>query len=228
MKKLLEIFFIVLVLLIANACLFLFWWILTEPSNYLWEAVSTEREHQVVNACSKIFWSKYYTWTIVSNLLTFSFLFYYHNKVVSLSLTGLAVCVYLTSWLFFDPYVAKNYVILFESQEVSAAFITEPIKQGGIMTGELLLERIADADYPRRYYAIKALGEIRYAPAAERLGKILLNGKETEKIRGACYISLKAIRSDLSSKYLLLFSQLVLKNEKDRQVIQRLEKENAY
>lgn len=162
------------------------------------------------------------------NLLTFSFLFYYLNKVVSLSLTLLAGIVYLISWFFFDPYVAKNYVILFESQQVSPSFITEPIKQGGTMTGAILLEHIADSHYPHRYYAIKALGEIRYTPASESLGKILLNGKETEKIRGACYISLKSIRSELSRKYLLLFSQLVLKNEKDRQVIQRLEKENAY
>jgi len=228
MKKLLEIFFIVLVLLVANACLFFFWWILTEPSNYLWESVSTDREYKVMNACSKIFWNRYYTWSLVINLLTFSFLFYYVNKVVSLSLTALAGVVYLISWFFFDPYVAKNYVIIFESQQVSNSFLTEPIKQGGTMTGSILLERIADSNYPRRYYAIKALGEIRYSPAAEPLGKILLNGKETEKIRGASYIALKAIRSDLSRKYLLLFSQLVLKNEKDRQVIQRLEKENAY
>jgi len=228
MKKLLEIFFIVLVLLIANTGLFLFWWILTDPSNYLWELVSSEREHAVVNACSKIFWTNYYTWTLVINLLTFSFLFYSYNKVVSLCLTGLAFSVYLVSWLFFNPYVAQNYVIVFECQEVSSGFITEPIKQGGTATGAILLERIKDKQYPRRYYAIKALGEIRYAPAAEALGKILLNGKETEKIRGACYISLKSIRSNLSAKYLLLFSQVVLKNEKDRQVIQQLEKENAY
>ena len=228
MKKLLEIFFIVLVLLIANTALFLFWWILTDPNNYLWEPVSSEREYLVVNACSKIFWTKYYSWTLVINLLTFSFLFYYYNKAVSLCLTGLALLVYLVSWFFFYPYIAQNYVIIFESQEVSAAFITEPVKQGGQATGEILLKYIANNKYPRRYYAIKALGEIHYAPAAEALGKILLNGKETEKIRGACYISLKSIRSDLSSKYLLLFSQLVLKNENDRQVIQRLEKENAY
>ena len=228
MKKLLEIFFIVLVLMVANACLFLFWWILTEPSNYLWEPVSPERELIVVSACSKIFWTKYYTWTIVMNLLTFSFLFYYFNKVVSLSLSALAFLVYLISWFFLDPYVAKNYVIVFDSQQVSSSFITEPIKQGGTATGAILSIRISDSNYARRYYAIKALGEIRYTAAAEQLGKILLNGKETEKIRGACYISLKDMRSSLSSKYLLLFSQLVLKNEKDRQVIQRLEKENAY
>jgi hypothetical protein len=228
MKKLLEIFFIVLVLLIANTGLFLFWWILTDPSNYLWEPVSSEREYLVVNACSKIFWTKYYTWTLVINLLTFSFLFYYYNKIVSLSLTGLAFIVFLISRFFFNPYIAQNYVIVFEAQQVAPAFITEPIKQAGTATGEILLKHITDNKYPRRYYAIKALGEIRYAPAAETLGKILLNGKETQKIRGACYISLKSIRSDLSSKYLLLFSQLVLKNEKDRQVIQRLENENAY
>jgi hypothetical protein len=228
MKKLLEIFFIVLVLLIANACLFIFWRTLTDPSNYLWESVSKEREQIVVNACSKIFWTRYYTWTLVINLFTFSFLLYTQNKLVSLCLSALALFVYIASWLFLNPYIAENHIVLFESQEVSSSFITEPIKQGGHQTGAILLDRISNSDYERRYYAIKALGEIRYAPAAEVLGKILLNGKETQKIRGACYISLKAIRSDLSAKYLLLFSQLVLKSEKDREVIQRLEKENAY
>jgi hypothetical protein len=228
MKKLLEIFFIVLLLFAANAFLFLFWWVLTDPSNYIWEPISTEREQLLANACSKIFWTKYYTWTLVINLLTFSFLLYTINKTVSLSLTILAVVVYGVSWYYFDPYVANNYVIIFETQAVSKTFLTEPIKQGSPRTGEILLERIVNTKYPRRYYAIKALGEIKYAPAAERLGKILLNGKETEQIRGASYISLKAIRSDLSAKYLLLFSQLVLRNEKDKQVMQQLEKENPY
>ncbi|MDB5271742.1 MAG: hypothetical protein JWO58_109 [Chitinophagaceae bacterium] len=228
MKKLLEIFFIVLLLLLANAFLFLFWWILTDPSNYIWEPVSTEREQQVLNACSKIFWTKYYTWTLVINLLTLSFLFYIQNRVVSLSLCALALIVYAASWFFFDPYTARSYVTLFETQEVSPAFLTEPIKQGGQLTGEILVERIADINYPRRYYAIKALGEIRYAPAAERLGKILLNGKETRRIRGAAYLSLKSIRSSLSAKYLLLYSQLVLRNEKERKIMQQFEKENGY
>lgn len=140
----------------------------------------------------------------------------------------MAFLVYTCSWLFFEPFVAQNYVILFEQQAVSPSFITEPIKQSGNSAGAILLERIENPEYPHRYYAIKALGEIRYAPAAERLGKILLDGKESEKIRGASFIALKSIRSKLSSKYLLLFSQLMLKNEKDKQVIQRLENENAY
>jgi hypothetical protein len=228
MKKLLEIFFIVLLLLLANVFLFLFWWVLTDPGNYIWELVSTEREQIIANTCSKIFWTRYYTWTLVINLLTFSFLFYYHHRIVSINLSVLALLVYLVSWIFFDPYIAKNYVILFETQEVSSSFITEPIKQGSPLTGKILTEHITDLNYPRRYYAIKALGEIRYAPATEKLGKILLNGKENQQIRGACYLSLKAIRSDLSAKYLLLFSQLVLRNEKDRKVMQQLEKQNPY
>lgn len=217
-----------MLLLLANAGLFFFCWILTDPDNYLWYTLSPEREQQVVEACSKIFWSKYYTWTLTLNLLTFAYLYFIRNRVAAISLGVLGFAVYLVSRFFFDPYQAENYVIIFDNQAVSPVFLTEPVKQGGHLAGEILLKKIGDKQYSRRYYAIKALGEIQYEPATEKLGQMLLDGQESDEIRGACYLALKSMKNELASRYLLLFSQLVLTNEKEREMMKRLERENAY
>jgi len=228
MKKLIEVFFIVLAFIVANAFVYLFWWTLTDSANYIWEPVSAFRQATIEHACNKIFWINYTTWTVVVNLFLIAFLSYQYYTRFSLSLALILVIVHLSSWAIFNPYLAKSYIAIFENQAVSKVFLTEPIKRGGYGAGDLLLEKIRDPSYPQREAGIKALGEIRHEPAAEHLGRILLNDKEPEKIRGNSYIALKSIGTSMSKKYLLLFSQLVLQNDKDREVIRKLEKENEY
>jgi hypothetical protein len=228
MKKLLEIFFIVLAFILANAFMYLFWWALTDPGNYIWQPVSAFRQHAVESACDKIFWINFTTWTVLVNLFLMAFLSYQYYTRFSLSLALLSFVVYASSWYTFGPYLSQSYVSIFENQAVSHVFLTEPIKRGGQGAGEILLKKIKNPDYPRRESAIKALGEIHHEPAAEHLGRILLNEKEPQKIRGAAYLALKEMGTSMSKKYLLLFSQLMLQNDKEREVIRRLEKNNEY
>ncbi len=228
MKKLLEVFFIVLAFIVANAFVYLFWWALSDAGNYIWEPVSAFRMDAVEKACEKIFWINYTTWSVLVNLFLIAFLSYNYYPKFSVSLILILFFVYISSWYVFGPHLAQNYVVIFEQQAVSNPFLTEPIKRGGQGAGELLLRKIKDPAYPRREAAIKALGEIQHEPAAEHIGRILLNGKEPQNIRGAAYLSLKSMETTMSKKYLLLFSQLMLQNDKEREVIRKLEKNNEY
>ena len=228
MKKLLEVFFIVFAFMVANAIIYVLWWALTDSSNYIWEFISTDRLQIIENACNTIFWINYTTWAVLVNLFLISFLSFHYYTRFSIAVAVLMCVVYISSWYTYGPYIAQSYVSIFENQAVSKIFLTEPIKRGGNGAGELILKKINNPTYERREAAIKALGEIKYEPAAEHLGRILLNGKESQNIRGAAYLSLKAIGSLMSKKYLLLFSQLVLQNDRDRDVIRRLEKNNEY
>ncbi len=228
MKKLIEVFFIVLAFIVANAFVYLFWWAFTDSGNYIWEPVSTFRLITVEHACAKIFWINYTTWSIVVNLFLIAFLSYHYYTGFSLSLALLIVAVYFASNYTFASQLAQSYLAIFENQAVSAIFLTEPIKRGGDDVGSLLIATIRDTSYARREAAIKALGEIQYEPAAEHLGRILLNENEPQKIRGLSYLALKSIDNNMSKKYLLLFSQLLLTNDKERAAIKKLEKDNEY
>jgi hypothetical protein len=228
MKKLLEVFFIAFVFIVANMVVYILWWALTDSGNYIWEPVSAFRLQIVENACNNIFWINYTTWAVLINLFLISFLSFHYNTEFSITVALMMCLVYIISWYTFGPYIAQSYVRIFENQAVSKIFLTEPIKRGGYGAGELVLAKIADKTYPRREAAIQALGEIQYEPAAEHLGRILLDGKENQSIRGTAYLALKSIGTLMSKKYLLLFSQLVLQNDHDREVIQRLEKNNEY
>lgn len=228
MKKLIEVFFIVLAFILANVFVYVFWWALTDSGNYIWDTITESRRYNVETACNIVFWISYVTWTILINLFLIAFLSFHKHKRLSISLVFMIFGVYVTSWYAFGPRIAQSYVTIFENQVVSSVFLTEPIKRGGYGAGEIILKKITDSTYTRREAAIRALGELKYEPASATLGRILLNGKESRKIRGASYLALKSIGSTLARKYLLLFSQLDLQTDKDRALIQKLEKNNEY
>jgi hypothetical protein len=228
MKKLLEAFFILLILTALNLAVYLFWETVTNPFNFITEQNDSIQITQITQSSIYIFQIKYFTWAIVINLLILAYILYSDYEIISYGIACAAFCMYLFSHYYFNKNIAKHYVNIFEQQNIKAKFLSEPLLLGGQSVGPIITEKIKSRDYPLRNVAILSLGDIHYEEASEELGKILIDNQESVQARQAAYLSLIKLNTNLSKKYLLLFSQLDLKNSVDRNSIRNLELNNEY
>jgi hypothetical protein len=220
-----------LVYLFLNLFIFIFWWVVTDPGNYIWFSISKEKEILLESACSKLFLIKYYTWTVILNGTLAAIILLQSKRILSIFVIFLLIFFYIGCSVIFDSYIGKNYYSIFLNQVVSPDFLLEPVNDAGKNIGPYLLENIANNKSPQRLYAIRGLGEIRYVPSIETLAYILEDSSETISVRTECFNSLKKMKVTDSKRELENFSRIHEENSSDSlllQTIRQIESNDLY
>ncbi|MBC7451323.1 MAG: HEAT repeat domain-containing protein [Cytophagales bacterium] len=190
-----------------NLFVFIFWWVVTDPGNYIWFITTEEKKVLLINACSKLFLIKYYIWAVLLNAMLTSFLLLSHKRILSLLIIACTLTFFILYSFIFTPYIGRNYYIIFLNQQVSPDFQMEPVNDAGKSIGPYLLNKLQEKPSPSRKYAVKGLGEIRYEPAIDKLSSILNDDAEEIAIRAESFISLKKMKHPTSKKILENFSR---------------------
>jgi len=220
-----------LVYLFFNLFIFIFWWVVTDPGNYIWFTISSEKRTLLEIACSKLFLIKYYTWTVILNGILTSIIVLQTKRLFSVLIIGFLFLFYLICAFVFDAYTGKNYYVIFLNQRVSPDFQLEPVNDAGKNIGPYLLENLSDKHSPLRTYASKGLGEIRYLPSISKLAEVLEDTNETVIIRAECFNALKKMKTAASKTELENFSRKHEDTESDSlllQTIRKLESTDIY
>lgn len=195
-----------LVYLIINVMVFIFWWVVTDPGNYIWEPLPLNKEVLLVSACNKLFLIKYYVSFVLINCFVSAIVYIETKRIVSFSIVLFGVVFYFVVRSLFDPYLGRNYYVIFENQKVSKNFFLEPISDAGKSVGPFLFEKLNDKPSYVREQSAKGLGIIKYTLATEKLQALLNDSTETVHMRAECYYALKKINTPETKKILEDFS----------------------
>ena len=120
---------------------------------------------------------------------------------------------YVLSRFLFDPFVGKNYYVIFENQNVSKSFFLEPVLDAGKSICPFLFEKLNDMPSFSREQAARGLGILAYQPASDKLNAVLNDTAESVYMRAECYYALKKINSKETRILLENFS--LQQNNKD-------------
>jgi len=195
-----------LIYIIFNILLFVFWWVITDPGNYIWQAIATDKEVLLVSACNKLFLIKYYISFVLLNTILTGIIFYELKRIILIGIVLFSIAFYFTTKHLFDPFVGRNYYVIFENQTVSKNFFLEPVSDAGSPIGPFLLNKLNDRPSFIREQAAKGLGVIRFKPAINALNRILNDSTELTCMRAECFYSLNKINTPESKKELEQFS----------------------
>ncbi len=211
------------VYLIINVMVFIFWWVVTDPGNYIWEPLPLNKELLLVSACNKLFLIKYYVSFVLINCLVSAIIFLETKRIISFSIVAFGIVFYVVSKLLFDPYLGRNYYVIFENQRVSKNFFLEPVSDAGKCIGPFLFEKLNDKPSYTREQSAKGLGIIKYIQATQKLQILLDDSTETIYMRAECYYALKKINTPQTKKILENFSMRHDgQNAKDSVLIDRI------
>ncbi|MGN6644974.1 MAG: HEAT repeat domain-containing protein [Cytophaga sp.] len=211
-----------LIYIILNILLFIFWWVVTDPGNYIWRSIDVEKEILLVSACNKLFLIKYYVYVVVCNCLLTAIAFYELKRIVRIAIVLFAAAFFFITKSLFDPYVGRNYYTIFENQKVSKNFFLEPVSDAGKSIGPFLLEKLNEKPSYSREQAAKGLGIIRYTAATEKLTRILYDSTELISMRAECFYALTKMNTPESKKELEEFSVMHNEQSGDSLLIDRI------
>jgi|YNPBryunderm2012_1023409.scaffolds.fasta_scaffold28370_4 hypothetical protein len=190
-KKLLVVW--VTTAIVANLVVVVVWLFVASPSNYAWSPAAPEALRRIRTACDSIFWVGLLMWLVPVNLALVALLSLARAKALAAALGLLTILAAVLGHVWGTRTMAPHYLTLFETQAVAEAFLADPIIRAGAAIGPLVVPKINDREYPRRRYAISALGSLRYAPAIPALEHILTNKGDDYFVRGDAYQALVAI-----------------------------------
>lgn len=194
------------VALIVNILIFIFWWVVTDPSNYIWKAIPSIRIQSIISACNKLFLIRYYVSVVSINIIGLAFVLFDVKRMLSLCIIGLGVLFYMLSSYFFSPFIGKNYFEIFLNQEVSKGLYLEPVQDAGKCIGPFLFDHLSSESSYTREQAARGLGVLSYTAAIDKLNQILNDSSESTNMRAECYFSLKKMNVKESKLLLEGFS----------------------
>jgi len=201
---------------------FIFWWVVTDPGNYVWEPLPPDKELLLISACNKLFLIKYYVSFVLINCLLTAIMFFNVKRIITLGIILFDMAFYFTTKFIFNPYLGRNYYVIFENQKVSKNFFLEPVSDAGKSIGPFLFEKLNDKPSYLREQAAKGLGIISYESATSKLEKLLSDSTETIFMRAECYYALKKINTPETKKILEDFSVSHGQQDKDSLLIGRI------
>lgn len=184
-------FLVTVICLLVNILIFIFWWVVTDPSNYIWKAIDDTKAHFIIASCNKIFFIRYYVSVIIINCLLAALYFIETKRIVSISIVFFAILFYVLSRILFDPFIGKNYYAIFENQNVSKSFFLEPVLDAGKSICPFLYEKLTHKPSFAREQAARGLGILAYEPASNTLNAILNDSTESIYMRAESYFALK-------------------------------------
>jgi hypothetical protein len=217
--------------LMVNILIFIFWWVVTDPGNYIWEAIGEHNTLLLYAACNKLFLIRYYISVVVINSALIALYIFNTKRLTSVAIVIFIFGFYFLTKFLFDPYVGRNYFIIFENQNVSKTFVLEPIFEAGSSIAPYLFEKLNEQPSYSREQAAKGLGIIEYSPAVTKLNAILIDTAETTNMRAECYYSLKKINTSKTKLLLENFSSRSVIATKDSALVTRinyLEQQDIY
>jgi len=195
-----------LIYCIFNVLLFVFWWVVTDPGNYIWKEIDVNKEILLVSACNKLFLIKYYVSFVLFNTILTGILFYELKRTILIAIALFTILFYFTTKYLFDPFVGRNYYVIFENQNVSKNFFLEPVSDAGSSIGPFLLDKLNDKPSYVREQAAKGLGIIAFKPAIDALNNILNDSTEEISMRAECFYSLNKMNTPEAKAELEQFS----------------------
>ena len=188
-------FLVVFICLLVNILIFIFWWVVTDPNNYIWKVIDDTKAHIIITACNKLFFIRYYVSFVIINCLLAALLFVETKRIISVSIVLFVLMFYLLSRYLFDPFIGQNYYALFENQSVSKSFFLEPVLDADKSICPFLFEKLNDKHSFAREQAARGLGVLAYKPACDKLNTILNDTTESIYMRAECYFALKKINT---------------------------------
>jgi len=192
--------------LVVNILIFIFWWVVTDPSNYIWKSISEIRIQTIISACNKLFMIRYYISFVTINTLGLAFVLFDTKRMLSLCIAAFGVLFYVGSSYLFSPFVGKNYFIIFTNQQVSNGFYLEPVQDAGKSIGPFLFNHLTSKASYTREQAARGLGVLSYPSAIEKLNQLLNDSTESINMRAECYFALKKMNTKESKRVLEDFS----------------------
>ncbi len=217
--------------LLVNILIFIFWWVVTDPGNYIWETVSESNSVLLYSACNKLFLIRYYISVVIINSTLIALYIFNTNRLLSIGIVLFIIGFYFLTKFLFDPFIGRNYFIIFENQNVSKMFMLEPISDAGVTIAPYLVEKLNEQSSYSREQAAKGLGIIEYTPSINKLNVILTDTCETTNMRAECYYSLKKINTPKTKILLENFSHRSVLEMKDTALVERinyLERQDIY
>lgn len=181
--------------LLVNILIFIFWWVVTDPGNYVWNIIADPKIDAILSACNKLFLIRYYVSLVIFNCLLVALFFVETKRILSVGIVLFVLVFYLLSRYLFDPFVGRNYYVIFENQGVSKNFYLEPVLDAGTSICPFLFEKLNAAPSYAREQAARGLGVLAYKPASEKLNMILNDTTESIYMRAECYYALKKINT---------------------------------
>jgi len=216
-------FLIGFIYLFVNILIFIFWWVVTDPGNYVWNVIDDKKAHLIISICNKIFFIRYYISLVIINCLLAAMLFVETKRILTGCIVLFALMFYVVSRFLFDPFIGKNYYTIFENQIVSKNFFLEPVLDAGKSICPFLFEKLYDKPSFPREQAARGLGVLAYKPACNKLNIILNDTTESIYMRAECYYALKKINT--KETYVLLEDFSVHQNNKglDSALVDRID-----
>jgi hypothetical protein len=188
-------FLVAFICLLVNILLFIFWWVITDPGNYIWKAMDETKAHIIITACNKLFFIRYYVSLVIINCLLAALFFVETKRILAGCIVLFVILFYVLSRFLFDPFIGRNYYVIFENQNVSKGFYQEPVLDAGKSICPLLFEKLNDKPSFTREQAARGLGILAYEPACNKLNAILNDSIESIYMRAECYYALKKINT---------------------------------
>lgn len=179
--------------IVANLLVLVVWLFLASPSNYAWAPTPPDVLRRIRAACDAIFQAGLLSWLVPLNLALVALVSFRRTKLVGAALGILAILAAVVGHIWSARVMAPHYLTLFETQSVAEASLADPLIRAGTAIGPLVVAKVTDRAYPRRRYAILALGSLRYEPAVPVLERILSDRKDDYFVRGDAYQALVAI-----------------------------------
>ena len=179
--------------IVANLLVVVVWLFLASPGNYAWAPTPPDVLRRIRVACDSIFRVGLISWLVPLNLALMALLTFRRAKLVGTALGLLAILAAVIGHTWAARVMAPHYLMLFETQSVAEASLADPLISAGAAIGPLVVAKVTDRAYPRRRYAILALGSLRYEPAVPVLERILSDRKDDYFVRGDAYQALVAI-----------------------------------
>lgn len=186
---------ITFICLLVNILIFIFWWVVTDPGNYIWRIVADDKASIIISACNKLFLIRYYVSLVIINCFLVAILCVETKRILSVCIILFAVVFYLLSRFLFDPFVGRNYYAIFENQGVSKSFYLEPVLDAGTSICPFLFEKLNAPPSFVREQAARGLGILAYKPASDKLNAVLNDTAESIYMRAECYYALKKINT---------------------------------
>ena len=216
-------FLIAFICLVVNILLFIFWWVITDPGNYIWKVIDDTKAHTIIAACNKLFFIRYYVSLVIMNCFLAALFFLETKRILSGCIILFALMFYVLSRFLFDPFVGKNYYAIFENQNVSKSFFLEPVLDAGKSICPFLFEKLNDTPSFAREQAARGLGILTYKPGCDKLNAILNDTAESIYMRAECYYALKKINTKETRVLLEEFSIHQNNTHLDSALVERID-----
>ncbi|WP_018341584.1 HEAT repeat domain-containing protein [Cytophaga aurantiaca] len=216
-------FLVAFICLLVNILIFIFWWVVTDPGNYIWKIIAEDKAAIIIAACNKLFLIRYYVSFVIINCVLVALYFVETKRILSVCIIVFALLFYLGSRFLFDPFIGRNYYTIFENQNVSKGFYLEPVLDAGTTICPFLFEKLNESPSFAREQAARGLGILSYKPACDKLNAVLNDPAESIYMRAECYYALKKINTKETRILLEDFSVQQNNNSLDSALVDRID-----